>query len=130
MKREIRQTTRERYLTPEEAAKYRLIRELVEQEKPEIKARIRTSPHFSPRGRVLCSGFVVGVMKPLGDADGVTEGLILQSAKRLTVGFWLWAQSFAARVRRGTELRGREVRQAGAGRSQRRRLAKTCWNSC
>ncbi len=41
MKREITEQTRGRLLTPEEAAKYRAIREQVEAEKPEINARIR-----------------------------------------------------------------------------------------
>ncbi len=41
MDRPITQTTRDRRLTAEEAAKYRKIREQIEQEKPEINARIR-----------------------------------------------------------------------------------------
>lgn len=41
MKRNITSKTRDRYLTPEEAAKYRAIREQIEREKPEINARIR-----------------------------------------------------------------------------------------
>lgn len=41
MDRQVKQTTRDRRLTPEEAAKYRKIREQIEQEKPEINARIR-----------------------------------------------------------------------------------------
>lgn len=41
MDRPIKQTTRDRRLTPEEAAKYRKIREQIEQEKTEINARIR-----------------------------------------------------------------------------------------
>jgi len=41
MKREIRHRTRDRKLTPEEAAKYRAIREHIEQEKPEIAARLK-----------------------------------------------------------------------------------------
>jgi uncharacterized protein with PIN domain len=43
MKRNIRHETRDRYLTPEEAAKYRAIREQIEAEKPEINARIRAN---------------------------------------------------------------------------------------
>lgn len=39
--RQIRRVSRGRMLTPEEAAKYRKIREQVEAEKPEITARIR-----------------------------------------------------------------------------------------
>jgi hypothetical protein len=42
MKRNFTNKTRDRYLTPEEAAKYRAIREQIEREKPEINARIRT----------------------------------------------------------------------------------------
>ena len=41
MERPIKQTTRDRRLTPEEVAKYRKIREQIEQEKPEINSRIR-----------------------------------------------------------------------------------------
>ncbi len=41
MNRPIKQTTRDRRLTPEEADRYRKIREQIEQEKPEINARIR-----------------------------------------------------------------------------------------
>ncbi|MCI0361705.1 MAG: helix-turn-helix domain-containing protein [Planctomycetaceae bacterium] len=41
MKRNIKHTTRDRYLTPEEGAKYRAIRQQIEAEKPEIAARIR-----------------------------------------------------------------------------------------
>ena len=41
MKREVTEITRDRFLTPEEAAKYRKVREQVEAEKPEINARIR-----------------------------------------------------------------------------------------
>jgi len=37
----MKRTTRDRHLTPDEAAKYDTIREKVEQEKPEINARIR-----------------------------------------------------------------------------------------
>jgi len=43
MKREIKTRTRDRYLTAEEAAKYREIREQIEREKPEIAARIRAA---------------------------------------------------------------------------------------
>jgi predicted XRE-type DNA-binding protein len=41
MPRNITQRTRDRYLTPEEAAKYRKIREQIEAEKPEINARFK-----------------------------------------------------------------------------------------
>jgi hypothetical protein len=41
MKRNITHKSRGRYLTPEEVAKYRAIREQIEREKPEINARIR-----------------------------------------------------------------------------------------
>jgi predicted XRE-type DNA-binding protein len=41
MKRNISGKTRDRYLTPEEAAKYRIIREQIEEEKPQINARIK-----------------------------------------------------------------------------------------
>lgn len=41
MPRNITRRTRDRYLTPEEAAKYRKIREQIEAEKPEISARIK-----------------------------------------------------------------------------------------
>ena len=41
MKRNIVHKSRGRYLTPEEAAKYRAIREQIEREKPEIDARNR-----------------------------------------------------------------------------------------
>jgi predicted XRE-type DNA-binding protein len=41
MARNITHRTRDRYLTPEEAAKYRKIREQIEEEKPEINARIK-----------------------------------------------------------------------------------------
>ncbi len=41
MQRKITRRTRDRYLTPEEAAKYRKIREQIEEEKPEINARIK-----------------------------------------------------------------------------------------
>jgi hypothetical protein len=41
MKRDITHKSRGRYLTPEEVAKYRAIREQIEREKPEINARIR-----------------------------------------------------------------------------------------
>ncbi len=41
MKRNITNKTRDRYLTPEEVAKYRAIRKQIEREKPEINARIR-----------------------------------------------------------------------------------------
>jgi len=37
----MKRITRDRRLTPEEAAKYRAIREEIEREKPEINARIR-----------------------------------------------------------------------------------------
>jgi ribosome-binding protein aMBF1 (putative translation factor) len=37
----MKRTTRNRRLTPEEAAKYRAVREQIEQEKPQINARIR-----------------------------------------------------------------------------------------
>ena len=37
----MKRTTRNRRLTAEEAAKYRAVREQIEQEKPEINARIR-----------------------------------------------------------------------------------------
>ena len=37
----MKRITRDRHLTPEEAAKYNAIREEIEQEKPEIDARIR-----------------------------------------------------------------------------------------
>ena len=58
------------------------------------------------------------VMKSLGDADGVTEGLILQSAKRLTVGFWLWARSLPPEfVGEPSCAAARFVRQARAGAS-------------
>ena len=40
MKCNVRSKTRDRYLTPEEAAKYRAIREQIEREKPEIAARV------------------------------------------------------------------------------------------
>lgn len=43
MNRNITHRTRDRYLTPEEAAKYRKIREQIEREKPEISARIRAA---------------------------------------------------------------------------------------
>jgi predicted XRE-type DNA-binding protein len=42
MKRESIEKSRDRYLTAEEAAKYRQIREQIEAEKPEINARIRS----------------------------------------------------------------------------------------
>jgi predicted XRE-type DNA-binding protein len=41
MTRKIIRQTRERYLTPEEGAKYRAIREQIEQEKPEIAVQFR-----------------------------------------------------------------------------------------
>jgi predicted XRE-type DNA-binding protein len=41
MPREFVRKVRDRYLTPEEGAKYRAIREQIEKEKPEINARIR-----------------------------------------------------------------------------------------
>lgn len=41
MPRNITQSTRDRYLTPEEAAKYREIRDQIEEEKPEINARLK-----------------------------------------------------------------------------------------
>lgn len=41
MPRKITQHTRDRYLTPEEGAKYRKIREQIEAEKPEINARFK-----------------------------------------------------------------------------------------
>jgi predicted XRE-type DNA-binding protein len=41
MERKIKHLKRDRYLTPEEAAKYRKVREQIEAEKPEINARIR-----------------------------------------------------------------------------------------
>jgi hypothetical protein len=41
MKRNVTHRTRDRYLTTEEAAKYREIREQIEREKPEINSRIR-----------------------------------------------------------------------------------------
>jgi len=42
MKRDITERTRDRRLTPEEAARYRKVREQIEVEKPEINARIRS----------------------------------------------------------------------------------------
>ncbi len=41
MRRNITQRTRDRNLTPEEAAKYRKVREQIEIEKPEINARLK-----------------------------------------------------------------------------------------
>jgi uncharacterized DUF497 family protein len=41
MERKITRVTRDRFLTPEEAEKYRRIREQIDAEKPEITARIR-----------------------------------------------------------------------------------------
>jgi len=41
MGRKIKQTVRDRYLTEEEAAKYRRIRELVAEELPELRARAK-----------------------------------------------------------------------------------------
>jgi predicted XRE-type DNA-binding protein len=41
MPRNIIHTSRDRYLTPEEAAKYRTVREQIEKEKPEINARLK-----------------------------------------------------------------------------------------
>ena len=37
----MRRVTRDRRLTPEEAAKYKAVRDQIEQEKPEINAHIR-----------------------------------------------------------------------------------------
>ncbi len=42
MPRKITRITRDRYLTPGEAAKYRKIREQIEAEKPEIAARFKS----------------------------------------------------------------------------------------
>lgn len=49
----IKHVTRNRRLTPQEAAKYRRIREQIEQEKPEINARIRAQIKMQDVFKVL-----------------------------------------------------------------------------
>ena len=64
MKRNITHKSRGRYLTPEEAAKYREIREQIEREKPEINAGIRKS-HESRKKLVI----------PASESSGDDEGI-------------------------------------------------------
>ena len=60
MGREIKQVVRDRYLTEEEAAKYRKIRELVADEVPELrrqaKARLQDTPRRSRGVRRVAQG--------------------------------------------------------------------------
>ena len=52
----MKRVTRDRRLTPEEAAKYNAIREEIEQEKPEINARIRKRMAQKRKAEACLSG--------------------------------------------------------------------------
>ncbi len=52
----MKRVTRERHLTPEEAAKYKGIRNEIEGEKPEINARIRTQMAAKRKAEAQQSG--------------------------------------------------------------------------
>lgn len=75
MARKIRETTRNGYLTEEEAAKYRKIRELVAEELPELRTRAKA------RLRELCeSRQVFAELRSIREA----QGLSLADVQRLT----------------------------------------------
>lgn len=75
MPREITHRTRDRYLTPEEAEKYRKIRGQIEEEKPQINARIKAQLEAASSVQR-----VFQQLKPVREA----KGLSLRDIQELT----------------------------------------------
>ena len=82
----MKRITRDRHLTSEEAAKYRMIREGIEQEKPEINSRIRqTLSSKRKAGRKSLGQLIRAAREALGEsqvnvaaAAGISQGYLSQ----------------------------------------------------
>ena len=89
----------------------------------------RLSPHFSPRraGSLFRDSWLVWSRDSGGRGRGDRGPDFAVRAAEVDLA--LGGSSPQSCVGNASAP-GREVRQAGAGRNQRRRLAKTCWKSC
>ncbi len=118
----MKRVIRNRHLTPEEAAKYDAIREQIEQEKPEINARIRKrmaakrAAEADPSGDQTLGQRIRAARESLGESQvnlaasaGISQGYLsqleadereptLSIAARLAVALGITLDELAARV--------------------------------